>query len=106
MPNCQAIVKGTRIIGGGEISTPEERCLHQRYCIAGKRSPPRGEDTPDCQAIVKRYENNKVGRFQCRKRGVATSGNVLLGKAGFHPGERTTQAARPSEKGTRIHVIK
>jgi hypothetical protein len=34
-----------------------------------------GEDTPECQTIVKRYNNNKVGRFQRRKRGVATNNN-------------------------------
>ncbi len=32
-----------------------------------------GEDTQDWEVIVKRYKNNKVGRFQRRKRGVATN---------------------------------
>jgi hypothetical protein len=70
-------LKGTMIIRGGEdfnAGTEVSPLTTTKCCLDEELSPIQaGEVTPECQTIVKRYKDNKVGRLQRRKRGVATN---------------------------------
>jgi hypothetical protein len=78
-----------------------------KCCLDEELSPTQAEeDTPECQAIVKRYKNNKVGRGDFNagtEVSPLTTTKCCLDEelAPTQAGE-THQSSRPSLKGTRI----